>query len=134
MQRFSPKRQAILDCLKSTTEHPDAEWIYSKLKALYPKLSLATVYRNLSQLKDAGMIRSVGYLDGKERFDADVSDHTHLVCRECGKTIDVFDVDLPCELYEKVQNATGYRVENAALKFVGVCGECAQKRGSVKND
>ena len=46
-KRNSKKRDAILEKLKSTTSHPTAEWIYLELKKDYPKLSLATVYRNL---------------------------------------------------------------------------------------
>ena len=53
IQRFSKKRQAIYDCLAGTTSHPTADWIYHQLHADYPDLSLGTVYRNLTQLKDA---------------------------------------------------------------------------------
>ena len=41
--RYSPKRDAILQCLRSTTCHPSAEWVYSQLKPRIPDLSLATV-------------------------------------------------------------------------------------------
>ena len=44
--RYSPKREAILKCLRSTTCHPSAEWVYTQLKPQIPDLSLATVYRN----------------------------------------------------------------------------------------
>ena len=41
--RYSPKRDAILQCLRSTTCHPSAEWVYAQLKPRIPNLSLATV-------------------------------------------------------------------------------------------
>ena len=68
MERYSKKREAILDCLRSTDSHPTAEWIYAQLKGEYPDLSLATVYRNLAQLKSSGIIRSVGVVAGLPRF------------------------------------------------------------------
>ena len=68
-KRFSRKRQSIIECLRSTKEHPSAEWIYNKLKPVYPDLSLATVYRNLKELKEDGAIRSVGVDADNERFE-----------------------------------------------------------------
>ena len=55
MQRFSKKRAAIYDCLCGTKTHPSADWIYQQLLPEFPDLSLATVYRNLAQLKEAGI-------------------------------------------------------------------------------
>ncbi|MBQ0091788.1 MAG: transcriptional repressor, partial [Clostridiales bacterium] len=42
MQRNSKKRTAILECLRQTDSHPNAEWIYSRLKPTFPDLSIAT--------------------------------------------------------------------------------------------
>lgn len=39
------KREAILNCLRSTTSHPTAEWVHAQLKAEYPDISLGTVYQ-----------------------------------------------------------------------------------------
>lgn len=127
MQRYSKKRQAILDCLKSTTEHPSAEWVYERLKTAYPNLSLATVYRNLAQLKEAGLIRSMGTVLGEERFDARIAPHSHAVCTVCGKIVDVEDVSLPAQTVEAVQTATGFSVETSDLQFTGVCRECRER-------
>ena len=55
--RYSPKREAILQCLRSTTCHPSAEWVYSQLKPQIPDLSLATVYRNLARFRSEGAVQ-----------------------------------------------------------------------------
>ena len=128
MKRYSKKREAILDCLKSTTSHPTAEWIYERLKPEYPHLSLATVYRNLAEMKKEGLIRSVGIVDGQERFDGTTAQHTHAVCSVCGKVIDVNGIDVPDELKLKIAEMTGYSVERADLRFLGICGECMKKK------
>ena len=62
------KRDAILTCLKETTVHPSAEWIYAQLKPSIPDLSLGTVYRNLAAFKTEGVIASV---DGRHVRCAD---------------------------------------------------------------
>ena len=124
MQRFSKNREAIISCLKGTKTHPTAEWVYAQLKPEYPSLSLATVYRNLTQLKDDGAIQSIGTVLGKERFDGDTSPHTHVVCTRCGRVVDMFDVPVPSDLAESVKAATGFDICGADLKFYGKCREC----------
>ncbi len=130
MQRYSEKRQAILNCLRATRSHPDAETVYATLKPGYPDLSLATVYRNLADLKAAGLIRSVGHAAGREHFDADLAPHSHAICQNCGAI-----VDLPASLFssaeetslwlEKAKTASGYTLSEASLSFSGLCPRCA---------
>lgn len=128
MQRYSKKRQAILDCLRSTDNHPTAEWIYEHLQIQYPGLSLATVYRNLSQLKTAGMISSRGIIGGHEHFDAKTEPHSHAICSQCGAIIDVEDMQVSQELICAVESVTGYRISEASLQFTGVCKNCMLKQ------
>ena len=88
-RRYSPKREAILECLRSTHNHPAAEWVYAQLKPSIPDLSLATVYRNLGQFRKDGTIQVIGNVDGEERYDGDTSPHSHFICRSCGKVADL---------------------------------------------
>ncbi len=127
MQRYSKKRQSIFEYLVSTKEHPDAEQIFTALRNKYPDLSLATVYRNLSQLKEEGLVRSVGTVDGRERFDADTSPHTHAVCVRCGKVTDVPDVSVPESAKAKFEGETGFSVIRADLTFSGLCEKCGKE-------
>ena len=79
-RRYSRKREAIREVLMGTESHPNAEWIFNQLKPQIPDLSLATVYRNLSEMKQNGEVQSVAFWDGKERFDGNVKKHSHFVC------------------------------------------------------
>ena len=127
MQRFSPKRQSILDCLRSTDTHPGAVWVWEQLKPVYPDLSLATVYRNLSQLKEEGLIISVGYVDGQERFDGRIAPHPHAVCRRCGRVIDVGDRVPPAALAPFSGMIPGFEIQSFDLRLSGVCAGCREK-------
>ena len=95
--RYSPKREAILKCLRSTTCHPSAEWVYTQLKPQIPDLSLATVYRNLARFRSEGAVQVIGCVDGEDRYDGNVAPHGHFICRGCGAVIDLppIPVDAP---------------------------------------
>ena len=128
MQRYSKNREAILACLRGTKTHPTADWIYAQLKPDCPELSLATVYRNLNALKEQGKIRSVGIVNGQERFDAMTQPHPHAVCARCGAVIDLSGVPVPRELIDAVQAETGFSIREAVLQFTGLCPECKSKQ------
>lgn len=129
MQRRSEKRQSILDFLRSTKEHPSAETVYTYLKPRYPDLSLGTVYRNLRQLVAEGVVRSVGVVDGEERFDATLSDHPHAVCRLCGRVTDLPEALLPEGLAARAEEETGFALQTFTLQFEGICPICREKKG-----
>ncbi len=124
IRRYSKKRQAILDCLKKTDTHPTAEWIYEQLREQYPDLSLATVYRNLNQLKEAGMVRSMGVVNDHERFDGKTGPHSHVVCAGCGAIIDLDDIRIDEDMIAQAETATGYSISEVSLHFIGMCRDC----------
>ncbi len=127
MRRFSQNRQDILDCLAGTDTHPTAEWVYARLKPTHPSLSLATVYRNLTQLKNDGLISSMGVVQGQERFDGNCTSHAHAVCVQCGRMVDVLGFIIPPDMLDSVREATGYKLSGAGLQFTGLCEECQKK-------
>ena len=131
MQRNSKKRQRILECLQGTTTHPSADWIYAQLKPAYPDLSLATVYRNLHQLREEGIIESVGFIQGQERFDGNVTPHTHVVCVRCGKIGDLPALTLPDFWVTRAEQETDYRLLPTDLMINGICRSCDQKENTA---
>lgn len=118
------KREAILNCLRSTTTHPSAEWVHAQLKAEYPDISLGTVYRNLALFKEQGLVISLGTVNGVERFDADTEPHVHFICRACHKVDDLPGMLIPERLSTDVDQYTGGRTETCSLSFTGTCREC----------
>lgn len=121
IRKRSKKREAIFDCLRSTTAHPSAEWIYAQLKPEIPDLSLGTVYRNLRAFREDGNAISIGVVDGLERFDARTDPHAHFVCSHCAAVIDVEGIIPPTRLCAEV---TCGRAEVCELLFHGVCQNC----------
>ena len=120
------KRDAILTCLRETTEHPSAEWVYSQLKQEIPDLSLGTVYRNLSLFKEQGLITSLGTVKGVERFDGNTAPHVHYICTGCGRVLDLHQIRVPEDLNQAAATGSGGEVTGCQLTFTGVCGQCAR--------
>lgn len=120
----SKKRQAILDMLRGTTAHPNAETIYSTLKPTIPELSLGTVYRNLQILEQDGLVRVVCTVDGQARYDACVEPHVHCVCRSCRRVIDADSVET-LRLTSALCFETGFIPENFDITVTGLCGQCS---------
>ena len=118
------KRDAILSCLRQTTEHPSADWVYAKLKPEIPDLSLGTVYRNLALFKEQGLITSLGTVKGVERFDGNTDPHVHYICSGCGKVLDLAEIQVPEELNASAAMASGGRVDSCQLTFTGICKNC----------
>ena len=127
-QRHSKKRDAIIAALKSTDLHPSAEWIYFQLKEIYPDISLGTVYRNLSQFKQQGLIASLGYVAGVERFDGNTLPHVHFVCSCCGRILDLHHLQVPQKLCDRAAEETGAQIDHCHLTFNGQCEECVSGR------
>lgn len=127
-RKHSKKRQAILEALCSTKEHPTAEMLYQALKPSYPELSLGTVYRNLSVLAEEGLVVSVGRVDGQERYDGTTSAHAHFICRQCRSVI---DIPLPGEveeMYQDLDEKMGLLADGCSLSVSGVCTSCRRRK------
>ena len=99
--RHSPKREAILECLRSTTCHPSAEWVYSQLKPRIPDLSLATVYRNLARFRAEGAVQVIG-ADPEGSIYSDPNDVHQYQIEGVGEDFypKAFDRSLPDEIVQ----------------------------------
>ena len=125
--KHSGQREAIRAYLLSTKSHPTAEMVYESVREAYPKISLGTVYRNLTLLVELGEAKKVASVDGQDRFDADMSPHYHLICRQCNA---VEDLMLPVEEGLLREAKAGYagEIESCEVLFYGSCEQC--KKGN----
>lgn len=124
-QRHSRQRDAVYNHLCSRYDHPTAEDIYFSVKQEFPALSLATVYRNLTQLCEEGKAQRIA-ADGVVRFDGNACGHTHLICTGCRAVI---DLPLDAEsIIEKARPMTDFEIDSGAIMLYGTCSGCkAQK-------
>ena len=121
------KRDAILECVRSTDIHPSADWVYAQLKPVLPDISLATVYRNLSLFKQQGIIASLGTVSGVERFDGNTDPHVHFICNCCDAVIDLPQMQVPQSLSSQAAAEAGGQVDVCQLTFTGICNRCCSQ-------
>lgn len=121
--KYSKQREHILKVLQENAVHPTADEVCSLARRDMPALSLATVYRNLNQLAENGIIRRIDCLDGSVRFDHNLCKHYHFICTKCNKVYDV-PQDIAPDLADKVLNQTGLVIESADISLKGICPDC----------
>ena len=130
--RITNQREIILDELKRLKSHPTADELYEIVKKRLPRISIATVYRNLEQLSEAGIINKIEYGGRQKRFDGDTSPHSHIFCVKCGKISDV-EIEEELDVKKIIKNSNGFQVFKDKLEFCGLCPEC-QKLNKTNNN
>ena len=103
--------------------HPTADDIYRALEPNFPSMSVATVYNNLKMFIEAGMVRELTYGDNSSRFDANVSDHHHIICEKCGK-IEDFSYPSLKDVEVQAEKCTGFEVKGLRMELYGLCKSC----------
>lgn len=121
-RKHSKQKDAILSAIQKTKSHPTAQWIYEQAKPAVPALSLGTVYRNLAQFQQDGLVVQVGVVNGEQRFDGTVASHPHFICEACGSVI-----DLPMEDISLVIDAQGHSIDYRKTVYYGTCQSCSQQ-------
>lgn len=124
VRKTSRKRQALLDAICSSKEHPTAEMLYTALKPMIPELSLGTVYRNLGVLAEDGLIISVGHINGQERYDAITEPHPHFVCKNCGSVTDIELPDVVKPMFGLIDREFDCEPQDYSLTVKGLCAHC----------
>ena len=126
---YSQQRNCILNIVVSNPIHPTAEQVYDIARRSYPNISLGTVYRNLNQLAEHGILKKICSSYGSVRFDGRTDPHFHMVCTHCEKVFDVELGEMLC-ITDKIGSQYGFRVTDYEISIKGVCSECDQKQGS----
>ncbi|OUO41077.1 transcriptional repressor [Flavonifractor sp. An306] len=112
----------ILEIVSSSGSHMTAEEIFDALRQTYPSVVLATVYNNLNRLWQEDLLRKVSVEGMPDRYDR-IQRHDHLVCKRCGRLLDIDLGDLTSQLEQKA----GISILSYDLKLTYVCEDCQNK-------
>jgi Fur family transcriptional regulator, peroxide stress response regulator len=131
---LTPQRMAVAEFLNKRNDHPTADEIHKGIQKRYPSMSIATIYSTLELFKGLGEIQELSIRKrGKACFDPNPNIHHHLLCRKCGKIVDInFDHPSNCPIIAK-ENINGCKVEEVQAYLYGICSECLEKDREIKD-
>lgn len=124
------RRDDVLVALEEADGFASAQQIYARLRARGERIGLATVYRQLQALADAGQVDLLRADDGEQVYRRCTTDrhHHHLVCRSCGRTVEV--EGRPVERWAaQVAGEHGYVDVGHTVEIFGRCPGCAGAAG-----
>jgi Fur family ferric uptake transcriptional regulator len=114
------QREAILDTYMSISGHRTSEEIHELVRAAYPEVGAATVYRTLKLLCDAGIANAHHFRDGVTLYERTGEHHDHLICTDCGEIIE-FESDVIEREQEKVAQGHGFELRRHRHILYGRC-------------
>jgi len=122
--RSTPQRYAVMAFLMEQPGHPTAAEIFEAVNRLDPRSSRATIYNNLRDLVEAGLVREVAVEGRAARFDVKGARHHHFICDRCGNVEDLDWYDVP----RPAPASLGKRLlRECELIFRGLCTACARR-------
>jgi Fur family peroxide stress response transcriptional regulator len=122
--RLTPQRAAVIQIIISSRDHPSIEQVYEQIKQQFPMMSLATIYKTVTLLKDEGEILELGFANGSTRYDGNRPyPHPHLICVRCHSIIDPQGQAIDQQVVDLAERY-GYRLITHRLDLFGICPNC----------
>ena len=121
--RMTPQRQAILDAVRSSHDHPRAADIFERVRSVLPGIAFGTVYNALHALADHGIILQLSFGDHASRFDGRVDRHDHALCIRCGELVDAVAPPTPATVHQAAAEI-GFAIHAYHTQLLGVCARC----------
>jgi len=122
--RRTRQRAAVDEVLTGPHEFRTAQQIHDELLHRGDRVGLATVYRTLQAMTDAGELDALRNTDGETAYRrCTTGHHHHLVCRTCGRTVEVSGPAVE-SWANAVAEQHGFRNVSHDLEIFGTCDEC----------
>ena len=128
-------RKTILEAVFATHDHFNAEELYGQIKRVSKGISLATVYRTLPLLMEAGLVQHALRSEGCERYEHIYGHpkHIHWLCSRCGALLES-DLHPVIPVIEKLAKSLNFLVEETELILKGLCWKCQSTENENQKD
>jgi Fur family ferric uptake transcriptional regulator len=126
--RATRQGDAVVAALAETDSFSSAQDLHMRMRQAGTPVGLATIYRHLQVLVDRGQVDQVRTEDGQTLYRACETErhHHHLVCRNCGRTVEVVASGVE-RWTEKIAAAEGFTDIDHTLEIYGLCAACAKE-------
>jgi Fe2+ or Zn2+ uptake regulation protein len=128
--RVTPQRSLILETIAHMDGHISAQDVYLQTRKQLPGLNIATVYRTVEKLHDAGLVDVLAAGSDPTLFSLRDPDHPHghLVCQACGSVLELAKVTID-EMKRMIRAESDFSIGTDHLTLEGLCGACSQAAG-----
>lgn len=117
--RMTEQRRVIARVLSQSDDHPDVEELYRRATAIDSHISIATVYRTVRLLEEAGILERHDFRDGRSRYEqVGERHHDHLINIETGEVIEFHNEDIE-KLQAEVARRLGFKLVDHRLELYG---------------
>ena len=116
--RMTSQRQIIIQVIEESDDHPDVDQLYLRSVELDNTISIATVYRTVKLLEEAGLIERLEFGDGRSRYEEAREHHEHLVDIETGEVHEFYNEQLET-LKTEIAREMGYDLIDHRLELYG---------------
>ncbi|MBM6754612.1 MULTISPECIES: Fur family transcriptional regulator [Lactobacillaceae] len=125
--RVTKQRQHLVDLLIAHPDHYlDITELDDQMRQIYPGISHNTIYRNLSEFQELGLVEFTRRTNGRAvKFSCERPHHHHFICQKCGK---VFEIKLPpwdASYFEK--QLPGAKITGHDFELYGLCADCLRQ-------
>lgn len=128
-RRVTTQRALLLELLRESTDHMDAEELHQRARERNVRMSLSTVYRNLQLFKELGLVQEHHFTEEHRHYEVrSGAEHQHLLCLGCGKV-----VEFACPVSQKMRDDTAKKYDfdifDVEVRMLGLCPDCRRKKG-----
>lgn len=116
--KMTEQRWAIIQVVGESRDHPDADLVAARARALDPDIGIATVYRTLTLLADLDIIQQHDFGDGRARYEIQTDHHHHLIDIDTGAIVEFKDKALE-EIKARIAEQLGYELTGHRLELYG---------------
>ncbi|AZZ39629.1 Fur family transcriptional regulator [Acidipropionibacterium jensenii] len=128
VKRTTRQRVAINDLFDGERAFLTAQQVHEELRERGVKVGLATVYRNLQAMSEEGELDTIRAEDGEMAYRrCSSSHHHHLVCRQCGKVVEIGQDQMIESWASAVAARHGFSETGHELELFGLCAECSRE-------
>jgi Fe2+ or Zn2+ uptake regulation protein len=133
-QRVTAQRTLLLELLRQSGGHVDADELYRRARKKNSRISLSTVYRNLQLFKKLGLIEEHHFDEEHHHYEVrSGTEHQHLLCINCGKVVE-FACPVSWKLREDIGKQYDFDITGVEVRMTGLCSSCRNKESKTIPD
>ncbi len=123
-KRLTRPKQIIIDYLSAKRQHITAEQLYNTLKENQTRIGIATVYRNLNELAELGVLNRITYVGQPTHYEYWHESHAHFYCEHCHS---IHDIQVPDNSIDNLKHWQGHYVKEKKIELRGICQRCLKE-------